>query len=465
MYEHIQPFSLGEPSPALRRGLATIKGVCIGATALIACLDLAGHLHGLGVWMAIAGWYPMTTLAQLSIWLCVVSLIDPMQQRNQLIFQLRTVAATLVVALHLSSLFLFGEQALQHRFPRCSLLSCGIAANFALLGAALLLLSARRRYFILIADLLTISSCLLSMVLTSGAMIGNLPFFHAPAEQPCAPVGILACLSLLSISVVFRRTGRGWFSILLSPGIAGRFSRRLMPAILLFPFMREAARARLIGAGRIPPPYITALLASAASIILCCLVLYCAWRIYSMEKEIHAVSLRDPLTGLYNLRGFALLAQQTLRIAQRSQLPFAILFLDLDGLKQTNDTFGHAAGSQALVETGEILEKALRETDVLAHIGGDEYVVAGQFAEREVALVLARIEQCRQKKNLEPGRSFPIRFSIGYAITQPDQEETLESLQARADKAMYAVKRRKKMAAAHTGAEATAASPVELFLG
>jgi diguanylate cyclase (GGDEF)-like protein len=463
MCECIQPFSLGEPSPALRTRLGTIENTGLGLTALIACLDLGSHIHEHGAWMAQIGWYPMSALAQISIWLCVLCLALPRRWPALLISKIRTIAATLVVALHLSILFLLGHQALMHRLPRCGLLAGGLSSCFVLLGITLLSIATRRTHLIHIADLLTIALCLLAMVLSSGALISNLAFFHSPVQQPCAPIGILVSLSLLSICALLHRTERGWFSILLSPGLGGKLVRRLMPTILLFPFAREAARARMIGVGRIPPPYITALLASAASAILSCLVLYCAWRIYAMEREIHAMTLRDPLTGLYNLRGFELLAGQTLHVAQRSARPYSVLFIDLDGLKQTNDTFGHAAGSHALMETAEILKSALRETDVLAHIGGDEFVIAGQIAPQEIAQVLQRIEACRRQKNAEPGRNFPIRFSLGYAITQPGQEESLAGLLSRADKAMYAVKRQRKLFAAQSSTEAHTSAPVELF--
>jgi predicted signal transduction protein with EAL and GGDEF domain len=183
--------------------------------------------------------------------------------------------------------------------------------------------------------------------------------FFRTAPQPCISAETLACLTLLSLAVLLRKTGRGFFSILRSPGIGGKISRRLTPIVLLVPFALETLRVRLLGVNRIAPSYVTALLASTVSILSLTLVLYCAWRIFAMEKEIHALSLLDPLTGLHNLRGFELLASQALLIAQRSGLGFSVLFLDLDGLKQTNDTFGHAAGSQVLVETGEILKKAL----------------------------------------------------------------------------------------------------------
>jgi diguanylate cyclase (GGDEF)-like protein len=103
------------------------------------------------------------------------------------------------------------------------------------------------------------------------------------------------------------------------------------------------------------------------------------WYIKGMENEIHDLSLRDELTGLYNLRGFKILAVQALRLAQRSNAPFSVLFIDLDDLKRINDFHGHGVGSAALNETGELIKTTFRETDVIGRVGGDEFAVAGQF--------------------------------------------------------------------------------------
>ena len=177
------------------------------------------------------------------------------------------------------------------------------------------------------------------------------------------------------------------------------------------------------------------------------LVLYLAWRIYGMEREIQDLSLRDALTGLYNLRGFYLLAEQSLRVAQRSQLPFSVLFIDLDNLKQTNDQWGHLTGSQCLQETGELLGTAFRETDIVGRIGGDEFAVAGHFDQASISLAAGRIKDLTARRNAESQQRFKLSFSVGYVTTDHVETESLESMLAKADRAMYQEKRHKKLAA------------------
>jgi diguanylate cyclase (GGDEF)-like protein len=142
-----------------------------------------------------------------------------------------------------------------------------------------------------------------------------------------------------------------------------------------------------------PAPY-------AAAMLSFVLLLFLAWRINNMEIKIHNFSLRDELTGLYNLRGFHLLAEQSLRLAYRNQLPFSVLFIDLDNLKQINDSLGHSTGSAFLAETGVILRGAFRETDVLGRIGGDEFAVAGQFGQMAISLAAQRLRKTTVQRKM-----------------------------------------------------------------
>jgi diguanylate cyclase (GGDEF)-like protein len=96
---------------------------------------------------------------------------------------------------------------------------------------------------------------------------------------------------------------------------------------------------------------------------------------YAIERqrvkvEVFNLSLTDDLTGLHNRRGFLTLAQHQVKVAYRTGKPFLLAFLDLDGLKQINDTFGHQEGNRALVETANILRDSFRQCDILARIGG-----------------------------------------------------------------------------------------------
>ena len=94
-----------------------------------------------------------------------------------------------------------------------------------------------------------------------------------------------------------------------------------------------------------------------------------------LENAIRELSLRDELTSLYNRRGFYVLAEQAYRLAQRAGESFFVLFIDVDGLKKTNDELGHEVGSELLRSIAGLIEHTFRETDVIGRIGGDEFVI------------------------------------------------------------------------------------------
>ena len=162
-----------------------------------------------------------------------------------------------------------------------------------------------------------------------------------------------------------------------------------------------------------------------------------------MQSEIHGLTLRDELTGLYNFRGFNLFADQAFRLARRARIPFGVLFIDMDNLKIINDELGHSAGSISLVETAKLLSATFRETDVIGRLGGDEFVVAGQFDPEEIALAIDRLrsEPLQRRNSREPLFPQPEHRLCGI---DHGADETLKSIIARADKAMYKEKRAKK---------------------
>lgn len=94
-----------------------------------------------------------------------------------------------------------------------------------------------------------------------------------------------------------------------------------------------------------------------------------------MHERLHTISLHDDLTGLYNRRGFFTLAEHLLKLAKRQQEGLFMLYADLDDLKKINDTLGHQKGDWALIDTANLLKETFRESDIIARIGGDEFVV------------------------------------------------------------------------------------------
>jgi diguanylate cyclase (GGDEF)-like protein len=145
------------------------------------------------------------------------------------------------------------------------------------------------------------------------------------------------------------------------------------------------------------------------------------------------------------MRGFYLLAEQTLRLAQRAQLPFSVIFIDLDGLKQINDQMGHNTGSAYLAETGELVAMTFREGDVKGRFGGDEFVIAGQFSVVGIEIATQRLLNAAAERNITIPRKFPLSLSIGHVTADYYSQETLRDLVTRADGEMYKEKRRKKL--------------------
>jgi len=163
------------------------------------------------------------------------------------------------------------------------------------------------------------------------------------------------------------------------------------------------------------------------------------------EDELREMSLTDELTGLHNRRGFFTLADQQLKIANRSKKEMFLLYADLDGLKIINDTFGHDVGDRALAETAQILRDTFRESDILARMGGDEFVAlvveAGDMGADTLAL---RVREKFGERNARPGQRFVLSISFGIVLYDPEKPRPAQDLVNAADKLMYADKISKK---------------------
>lgn len=163
------------------------------------------------------------------------------------------------------------------------------------------------------------------------------------------------------------------------------------------------------------------------------------------EAAIETLSLIDELTGLYNRRGFMAFAAQHLNSVQRSDKGLAILYADLDGLKQINDSFGHKEGDRALIKTAELLKETFRSSDVLGRLGGDEFtVLAAIDPEGGVEELISRLRQRFRDFNALKSIPYQISMSIGVATLDVVDHQSIEDLLGLADKAMYQDKRRKK---------------------
>jgi diguanylate cyclase (GGDEF)-like protein len=320
-------------------------------------------------------------------------------------------------------------------------------AVFAILSAMIILVSSSKPLIRRFADAVVPLLCLMTLVLVSENLFGALGLVRLSANNMISPL-LLLCLVLLTWVVAMRQAEHGVWSIFVGSGIGSRIARGFAPVLLVIPFLIEVARTRLTLQVFVPEQYGAAILTSLAAGLSILLLLVLVWRINSMEQEIHDLTLRDELTGLYNMRGFYLLGEQTMRLAQRAEQPFSVMFIDLDGLKKINDDLGHSTGSAYLAETGELVMATFRETDVKGRFGGDEFVVAGQFSMVGIELAASRLKAAAATQNEKNSRKYPLSLSIGWVTLDHLSNESLKELVRRADEAMYREKRSKKVARA-----------------
>ncbi len=156
------------------------------------------------------------------------------------------------------------------------------------------------------------------------------------------------------------------------------------------------------------------------------------------------LSWRDELTGLYNRRGLGFLAEQQLKLSRRTMKGAWFVFVDLDGLKRINDTYGHGEGDKALIAAAKILQESFRTSDVIARIGGDEFAVLAIEASADSAEIL--IHRLKEKLRVSKGRDhrrFGLSLSFGASYFDPAHPCSLKKLMIGADRAMYRSKHEK----------------------
>ncbi|MBB4012919.1 diguanylate cyclase (GGDEF)-like protein [Niveibacterium umoris] len=161
------------------------------------------------------------------------------------------------------------------------------------------------------------------------------------------------------------------------------------------------------------------------------------------QRELADIAHRDELTGLLNRRGF--LAEARLRADRlhADGLAAAVIFADLDGLKQINDRHGHAAGDVAIRQAADVLRRGFRAADLIGRIGGDEFVIFTANADPD-ALAAMRDRIYRLFERASQDLPFTLAGSLGYVVAPPGDAISIEEMLARADTVLYEEKRRRK---------------------
>lgn len=156
-------------------------------------------------------------------------------------------------------------------------------------------------------------------------------------------------------------------------------------------------------------------------------------RVEVLDRDAH----RDALVPVANRRGLVRQLDMLIARCERHHVPAALLFVDVDGLKNLNDSFGHSAGDAALVYLAQLMVDGVRQTDLVARLGGDEFVILLDHADEENAMETAN----RLVNSIAAGdfmyRGQPLPLSVAIGITAIREGDTADTVLDRADQEMY----------------------------
>ncbi|MBR2284657.1 MAG: GGDEF domain-containing protein [Ruminococcus sp.] len=153
---------------------------------------------------------------------------------------------------------------------------------------------------------------------------------------------------------------------------------------------------------------------------------------------------QDTFSGIYNRNGFAEATEQIYRACVDQQRDIMLMFIDLDGLKQINDTYGHSVGDTAICTIADVLQEACTDGEIFCRFGGDEFIVfAADFTEEKAQELTKKITDRISAVNRSGSNPFVLSASMGYVIAVPHGDEDIFDFVTAADKKMYVEKRKK----------------------
>ncbi len=254
---------------------------------------------------------------------------------------------------------------------------------------------------------------------------------------------LLLGFTVLYVSGGFERTGFVWMAV--------------FPSVVFFFYYREAAFRWLLAYflvlfsillfyifGYLKLPYTppTVYVSMVFFLVNTLVNYFVSSLLYELVRDVHHVAITDPLTGLYN-RGFALsyLGVVLEKLARKQIDKAGIAYIDLDNFKRVNDTFGHNYGDHVLRQIAHMLKNSFRKSDIVARIGGDEFLVI--FENSNISRIEERLENL--KKEIEK-RFSALELSMSYGVVKVVKQDCcIEDLLREADDKMYKQKLLKKL--------------------
>lgn len=162
------------------------------------------------------------------------------------------------------------------------------------------------------------------------------------------------------------------------------------------------------------------------------------------EKKLEYFASTDTMTGAYNREWGHKILQEQLFALRYTEEPISLCFLDLDGLKQVNDTFGHDAGDDMIVSIAKAIRSCIRSSDLFFRWGGDEFILLLRCDPGSAELVVSNIKKRLSEINLSAGRPYELSFSYGVAAFGGGQSDSVDNIVNEADRNMYRNKMQKR---------------------
>jgi diguanylate cyclase (GGDEF)-like protein len=417
------------PDPKLFRVARWGQRICVGAAligVLIGLMPLVGmHLGGTSPNDARASLpYLITAL------LCAASLFLSEPERTGAAIANAGHAVDFLAICGAVAILYFSYLG-THPPGAAALLAPRFSLGFIALALAVFMVDKTNWLINYIVDFLVCGLCLLSLLLVSDVAFGRFELFGVATAIPGA-IALLVCLVALTIAVALRQAEHGVLSIFLGVGVGSRLARIFAPILIVLPFLSASVNewmSRVVHSRH----FNAALIGSAGVAVMAGILLFFTWRISKMENQIHDLVLRDEATRLYNFRGFQMLAEHALHLAQRSSVPFSVLYVDLENLAEIHSELGPEVAASALREAGEILRATFRESDIKGRIGADAFAVAGQFDRTGISVAALRLEAATAARSARSSRPIPLKFSMGHVTTSDmNSPENLRELLERA---------------------------------
>ena len=254
-------------------------------------------------------------------------------------------------------------------------------------------------------------------------LIGMVSFVTVFLVSVDAHAGLLLMLFLPPVIIAALTLGR-WHTLAITVMSVAGF---VLAALLRYPGMVPPSR-ELVELGIVLAPF---LLVAYVTAVL-------AYEIETAKERIRVLSETDELTGLCNLRSFSRLHRQEHERAVRHRRDYTVVVMDLDGLKEINDAWGHEVGDRALVLFANVIARLIRGTDAAARLGGDEFILLLAETDSDQARrVMHRIRAATERCSIEVDGHI-LRFSVSLgAASFPADSDNGRELIALADAAMY----------------------------